>query len=413
MFVRKDNKVYIILIALTTATFFLQYLIGRSFEYESDKSILSACFILINIFLIIKPWSFASISIIENNHDKFLSFFKNILYKVLIINLVLNSSILLVVLIYLPNIAAFKAESAYLKLYDQIPYFANVFRYAFTTQSAGYLAIPIFYYHLSRSQKREAYLALFYSSSTLLSSFAFYSRAQMITYVLIFVLYFFLIKKTLPLFIQRKLSRVLFKSSLLVAIIFLSVTYIRFSALDYRFNYGDRIPQNSIIKDPVVYSLFDYASQSHSNGLHQLDQFTADKVLNGEQFFRDIYQILNFFGVMNWDVKEYQDRKYEAYNDGADKFLGYTTPLVFNFGYIITFLVSILYYLIVKNLLKRGYTKSIISTLYIVLLLFIPTVSIFYTGYSLILFPLILILSCRILFILTSLIKQFLGLSLN
>jgi len=381
----------------------MQFLVGRSFEYKSLKTLFNVCFICINIFLIIKPWSHACISSVDNLSLHFLYHFKKTLYFVLFINLILNSIILILVLIYLPDIASFKAESAYLNLYDQIPYFANIFRYAYTTQHTGYLGIPIFYFYLGTLKRKEAFIAFLFSSSSLLSGFAFYSRAQIFTYTVLFIIYFFLIKKTLPNFITLKVSRFIKYSSITIAVLFLSITYIRFSAMDY---YGDRIPNKSIVQDPIVYSLFDYASQSYSNGLYQLDIFTTDKSLGGEQFFRDIYQILNFFGFVHWDAKDSQEVIDRAYDYDGGAFNGYTTPLVFNFGYIFSFLISFSYFLYTKSLLKKKASISLDVLFLLILLLIIPTVSIFYNGYTLLYFPLLLFVFSKFTYKLKYILKQ-------
>lgn len=401
LFVRKDNVTYIILILLTFITFFTQFLVGRTFEYKSYKTIFNVSFICINIYLIIKPWSYANILRVEDLNVNFFVFFKKILYKFLFINLFLNLLILILVLIFLPDISAFKAESAYLNLYDQIPYFANIFRYAYTTQSLGYLAIPIFYYYLGNLEKKEALYAFLFSSSSLLSGFAFYSRAQIFTYTLLFIIYFFLIKKSLPKFIQVKVLKLIRYSSVCIVILFLFITYIRFSAMDY---YGDRIPQDSIVKDPIIYSLFDYASQSYSNGLYQLEVYNDEKSLNGEQFFRDVYQVLNFFGILNWDAKDSQEHIDRAYNYDGGAFNGYTAPLVFNFGYITTLLISLIYFISIKLRIKNKKVKSLKSMYLLILMLVIPIVSIFYTGYALLLFPIVFLVFSRFMFAIKRLI---------
>ena len=403
IFLRKDNVVYTILILIVFFAFSTQFLVGRTFEYKSYKTIFNLCFICLNIFLILKPWSHANILKIDNIRFYYFSFFKKILYKILILNFFLNLLILILVLIYLPDIAAFKAESAYLNLYDQIPYFANIFRYAYTTQNMGFLAIPIFYYHLKNLETKDALYAFILSSSSLLSGFAFYSRAQIFTYTLIFIIYFFLIKKTLPIFIQVNVSKFLKFTSVCIVFLFLFITYSRFSAMDY---YGDRIPQSSIIKDPIIYSLFDYASQSYSNGLYQLERYSEDKSLNGEQFLRDAYQILNFFGLVNWDVKESQALIDIAYDYDGGAFNGYTAPLVFNFGYFSTFLISLTYFFTTKNKLNNKRILSLNTMFYLILLLFIPTVSIFYTGYAIILFPFLFLIFCRLSYLIKSLFTK-------
>lgn len=396
LLIRKDNTAYILLVLLISISFFFQFLVGRSFGYKSYKTIFNVIFICVNIFLIVKPWSYANILKVKKVNPTYLVHFKKILYKFLLLNLMLNSIILIVVLIYIPDIAAFKAAGAYMNLYDQIPYFANVFRYAYTTQNLGYLAIPIFFYHLSNFEKKEAYYAFLLSSSSLISGFAFYSRAQIFTYTLIFILYFFLVQKALPIVLKNKVLKFIKYASICIAVLFFSITYIRFSAMDY---YGDRIPKNSLVKNPIFYSLIDYASQSYSNGLYQLERFTSDKSLGGEQFFRDTYQILNFFGIVNWDVNESQELIDNAYDFDGGAFKGYTTPLVYNFGYILTLLISCLYFFTVKRKLRNKTVLQLKSMSSLILLLFIPTVSIFYTGYTLLLFPFLLLVFCRFSFI--------------
>jgi hypothetical protein len=173
--------------------------------------------------------------------------------------------------------------------------------------------------------------------------------------------------------------------------------------MDY---YGDRIPQSSIIKDPIIYSLFDYASQSYSNGLYQLERYSKDKSLNGEQFLRDAYQILNFFGLVNWDVKKSQELIDIAYDYDGGAFNGYTAPLVFNFGYFSTFLISLTYFFTTKNNLNNKRILSLNKMFYLILLLFIPTVSIFYTGYAIILFPFLFLIFCRLAYLIKSLFTK-------
>lgn len=395
LFVRKSNNAYKILIFLISFSFFAQFLVGRSTEFNSFLTIFNSCFICLNIFLIIQPWSSANIFSVQNPRVRYFIFFRSILYKILFFNLFTNILILTLVLVFLPDIAKFKAESAYLKLYDQIPYFANIFRYAYITQNTGYLAIPIFFHYLQNSQLKSSIYALVLSISSLLSGFAFYSRAQIFTYTLIFLLYYLLIRKSLPNFIQSKISRFIKYSLFFVLVLFVSITQIRFSKMDY---YGDRIPKNSVIKDPIIFSLFDYASQGYSNGLFQLERFTPDKSLSGEQFFRDIYQILNFFGLIKWDAKYSQELIDKAYDYDGGAFNGYTTPLVFNFGYIFTFLITILYHFSIKTLLSKKSILDLDSMFFLILLLVIPSVAIFYTGYTVILFPIFLLMVCRFLY---------------
>ena len=384
-----------ILIFLQGISIFTAFLVAKQSNYRTLTTVFNILFVNVNIFLIIVPWeSFKFKNIFLKNENKFL-FFKKILYKFLFVHILLDTTILVLILIFIPDVSKFKADTAYRELYDKIPYFANAFRYAYTSQQLGFLAIPICFYHLQKSEIKKSITALIYSCSSLLVGFAFYSRAQIFTFTLVFIVYFFLIKHTLPLTIQKKVYSSIKKVSFIVISLFLLITVIRFSAMDY---YGDRIPEQSIIKDPIIYSLVDYASQGYSNGLNQLENYSQKKNLMGEQFFRDIYQILNFFGIYDWSSENSQYKIDQAYGHDGGAFKGHTGILVFNFGYIMTFFISLIYSIFVSFKLKNRLDISIETMYVLILLLIVPIVSIFYSGFGLLYFPLLFLLFTNFLF---------------
>jgi len=384
-----------ILISLQVLSIFTAFLVAKHSDYQTLTTVFNILFVNVNIFLIIAPWgSFKFNNIFLKNEKKFL-FFKKILYKFLFVHILLSITILVIILIFIPDISKFKADLSYLELYEKIPYFANVFRYAHVSQQLGYLAIPICFYHLGKSEIKKSITALIYSSSSLIVGFAFYSRAQIFTFTLVFIAYFFLVKNTLPLTIQKKVSSGIKKVTFILILLFLLITVVRFSAMDY---YGDRIPEESIIKDPVVYSLVDYASQGYSNGLNQLENYSQKKNLMGEQFFRDIYQILNFFGIYDWSAENSKYKIDQAYGYDGGAFKAHTAILVFNFGYVMTFLISLIYSVFVSFKLTNRLDISIETMYVLVLLLMIPIVSIFYTGFGLLYFPLLFLLFTNFLF---------------
>jgi oligosaccharide repeat unit polymerase len=389
----KKNKVYLLLILIQIVSYFTQFLVGRYTEDYNLYTFLNIFFVNLNLFLIIAPWRYSRFSFSTVSNNKEFLILKSILYKVLTLNLLLNLIILVIILTYIPDIASFKTEQSFRNLYEQIPYFSNIFRYAYVSQNLGYLAVPIFFYHLSRSEKAESLKALILSCSSLVSGFAFYSRAQIFTFVLVFVIYWFLVKKTVPTSLQIITTKVLKYTAIIIATLFIIITIVRFAAMDY---YSDRIPESSIIKNPIIYSLFDYASQGYPNGIKQLQDYSLNKNLNGEQFFRDFYQIFNFFGIMDWDADESQEKINKAYDYDGGAFNGYTCLLVFNFGYIITFFISLTYYLVVYFKLKGRTTVSIESLFVLILLLITPVISIFYSAYSLMIIPLLFLVFVKL-----------------
>tara|TARA_B100001059_G_C17773431_1_gene549844 strand:- start:74 stop:1321 length:1248 start_codon:yes stop_codon:yes gene_type:complete len=385
-----------ILIFIQGISVFTAFLVAKQTNYQTFTTFFNILFVNLNIFLIIAPWrSFKFKRIFVKNNNKLL-FFKKILYKFLFLNIILNTAVFVLVLIFIPDVAKFKASSGYLDLYEQIPYFANVFRYIGTTQSLGYLAIPICFYHLGKFEVKKSIIALIYASSSLIFGFATYSRASIFTFTVVFIVYFFLVKHTLTLTIQKKFYSAIKKVTFIVVSLFLIMTVIRFSAMDY---YGDRIPEESIIKDPIVYSLVDYTSQGYSNGLNQLENYSEKKNLKGEQLLYNIYQILDFFGIYDWSAVESQDKIDKAYGYDGGAFKGYTGNLVFNFGYLLTLLISLIYFYFVRFKLKNKLEISIETMFVLILLLAIPVTSIFYVGFAILYFPLFVLIFTNFLYL--------------
>ncbi len=394
-FNKKDTRLYLILVLLQVFSFLGQFLVGEEINYDSPIVIFNIFFINICLFLIIAPWRYAKIHFVYFKNKKFIFFFKKVLYKVLFLNLILSLILLIVIRTYIPSIAAFKAEGAYRGLYDKIPYFANIFRYTFVTQNLGYFAIPFFFYYLSKSETSKSKTALIYSSSSIIAGVAFYSRAQIFTYILVFIGTFFLLKDTMPTKVKRKILKNFKMIISIIIFLFISLTITRFSEMDY---YGDRISKNSKIKNPVVYSIADYAAQGYYNGAKGLEKYTEEKILYGEGFLRLVYQYLNFFGVISWDAEASKERVGKSFDYKAHLFYGYTCQMVYNFGYTFTFLLSLFFYLYIKRKLVSKIYISLESLFILVLLLVISIVSIFYCGFELLYIALLFLFFVRILY---------------
>lgn len=394
---KKRAKCFLLLVLLQGFSYFMQFLVDNTCIYSTGKTFFNACFVNLNLFLIIMPWSYCRLENIYIKKIKYFCFFKRCLYWVLSTNFVINVLILIFILVYVPDITSFKTEHSYRNLYDSIPFFGLFFRYAYITQSFGYLAIPIVFYYLGRGEYKKCIWALILSCSSLISGFAFYSRAQIFTFVLMYFSSFLLLKNTLPINLQRRVESIFKKVILIIGGLFLLITIIRFSAMDY---YGDRIPKGSVIKDPIVYSIVSYASQGYPNGLNQLENYSDDKNLKGEQSFYLVYQCLAFFGIISWDSEESIENISRAYDYDGGAFHGYVCDMVYDFGYILTLLISIIYCFYVKKKLYCKRSISLEQMFLLMVLLQIPVASIFYSILKLIWFFFALLFCIKILYIL-------------
>lgn len=379
-------------------------LVGNNIIFDTPLTFFNTLFVLISSFLITYPWKDNKNSLIKLQDTKFFVFYKRPLYFILWISVFTNLFDIYVVFTHIPDIAAFKAKMEYTELYNIVPGFSLLFRLSSVLRYFGYLAIPISIYYLSKRNIKEAKKAALLSSSTLLSALAFYSRAQILNYALLWIVTFYFFSSTLPQDVSKKVSSLIKKASLILFGIFITVTVVRFSS-DTMWYYGYRIPKESVIKDVILYNMIDYASQGFPNGINQLEVHSMDDILYGKQVYYDGVMMLSYFGLINVSTDDLSFDYQKAYrkpglnegnNEGA--FHGHTGRMVKNFGYLFTFLLDFLFYLYVK----RVKSKRIVSLKEVSILCFLMIESlgqIFYMQYGIALYPLTFYIIMRILFV--------------
>lgn len=387
------NKCYVVLCILQLVSICLAPLVGNNIGFETATTFLNVFYSFITLSLIIIPWSNANFDTIVIRRLPLFLFYKKWLYRVLKVTIVNNLIVFAIVMVYIPDIANFKASSGYQDLYYQIPYFGLLFRYTSVSRYLGIMAMPIWIYYLNTENKKEANKAILMSTATLFAAFAFYSRAQIVTYTLIVVCLFFLTNSTLSARLNYSINKKIKMLVLIIAGLFLSITFIRFTAMSY---YGDRIPKNSMIKDPILYSLIDYSSKGFPNGISQLEFHETKDFLYGESCFNSLFMTLSYFHLLNWSTDEYAGRLQKTYRksqlgDENDErsFHGYTCRMVKNFGYIVSLFLNILYYLYVRKLTKNRKSISIGGLTILTYLIVQPINSIFYMDYDMLSFPVV------------------------
>lgn len=387
---KKNNSGYTLLVLLQIASLLMAPFVCHGIQSTSLVTFVNIIYVCLNLYLIITPWRGASFQHVVVNAGKIQSFTK-ILRIVLTILILLNLVVFAVVIIFIPDISQFKNEQAFMQLYESIPYFSIVFRVTAVTQYFGLIAIPISCYFLHLNNRKMALRYFVLSLSTLTSALALYSRAGILTYFLTCIGFYLL---SFSLFDQQmvmRLKKYIRNSGLLIGGIFLTITIVRFTAMDY---YGDRIPNESYIKNPIAYNIFDYASQGFSNGIEQLDRHTSDDIVWGTHSFYNISQMLAFFGIINWSsdvalakLQKTYDKNGVGVENDSGAFHGYVCTLVKDFGFFLTFLLNLGYFCYVSGRCKK---RVITIDNYIVLVfLFVqPCVSVFYSSIGELFLPL-------------------------
>lgn len=393
-FIRRDNKLYQLLVFIHLGSFLSQFLIGRNCPFNTITTYLNIVFLSFNMFLVLQPWSKIDIKSIHTS-PLFVKRIESFLYPLLYCNWFMSVFIGVVVYVFMPDIREFKAAKNYVQLYDTIPGFALLFRTASVIWNFGMLAIPLVFYYASKGITTKAIKAGVLSLSTLVYSFANYSRAGIVSYTLSFVAYYFLLSSSLSDPFKVKFNKILKRTSVFLIAGFLIMTFIRFTSMTY---YGDRIPKNSIIKDPIVYSIVDYISQSNENGLYCMELYKSENCLNGESFFYTPILILSTFNIIQgWDFAEFMERADKAYSDIYIMFNGYVASCVCDFGYWNTIFINLFVFIYLTYVLRRK-SISLSTCLYLLLLLQLPLNSIYYNALSSTIIPYLFVLVLSFLY---------------
>lgn len=391
---RRGNGCYKILVMFQMISFLAAPLIGNFVMFETPMTCFNVLFCFLNLYLIIAPWRRAQFITLQLEDIGFFYYYKKILYLVLGCTIIVNLIVLIIVYSCISDSAVFKAELGFHKLYDSIPYFGILFRYTHVSRYLGFLAFPICAYYIKTQNFKQAAKAFLMSSSSFIAALAFYSRAQLFSFIIVSVCLYFYMEHIFDDTIRKNARKILAWGMVTVAVILAGITFSRFSSSVMSY-YGNRIPDNSYIKSPSLYSVFSYVSQGFPNGIMQLELHESKDVLEGEPLVYDYLMALSYFHLTSWTKEEYHQRLVDAYNkDGLNEwnnltsFHGYTCRMVKTIGYICTLLFDLLYYRYVRS---KSCSKAIdITSLSIlVFLLNVSINSIFYNDYQAALYPLL------------------------
>lgn len=372
----KSNRTgYRLLVWLHVISFAIQFFIALWIKYQTALTLFNILFVMLNLYLIISPWSSFKIHDYKSLTDgKYLKFLNKFFRPILFVNLLISLSLGVLIYTVFPSAKEFK-QDGYLELYDSIPYFGNLFRYAYTTQLYGYLAIPIVFSRLSAGDNKNAKWWFFASLSSLASGIAFFSRANILSFVLVFFFFYSNYKYHLPQGLRVTITKAIKYSIAAVVIIFISMSYSRFSKMTYL---SERIPQDAVVHDITTYYLLYYGGQSFPYSIKSLEVYTPDKCLYGESFFYNLYQILDFFHVIEWDSAESIEKRTKVLGEMQHLFIGYTAESVYDLGYVGALVTSLLFCILVAKISNSPKNGNIKYLMYTSILIQIPLNSIFY-----------------------------------
>jgi hypothetical protein len=210
---------------------------------------------------------------------------------------------------------------------------------AITTPFA-FFALLLHFYYLLQFRLKESFLMLVCSLPIPLGALHELSRGRLILFIEIYLFLYFALGDLIDKKIKLKFQRFLFLISapIIYALVFISSD---------RF---DNFSNNSKgkISNPVTLSLLDYAGQWHENSIIVLERFRPDMIMYGSRFGYFTRWIKDKLG---YEIVDQFDRDIEVFGMMGTQFRGLISNLVYDMGYMVTFLfISIVSFISGRNL---------------------------------------------------------------
>jgi oligosaccharide repeat unit polymerase len=352
---------------------------AHSINIQSVEDVLWVILIMFGTLMIALPWKKNSgvVEIVDPSSKI------DIVYRLLTILLWPVFAILLVAAIWVfmfasVDINAFKYQGGSIDFYyTMLPFDVRFFILATLLYNYSYLMIPLCLYYLQRRDKHKAVICLILSMNIIVYGATFFSRWSIIHFVLLFIFNYLLMYKSIAIKISKKMKTIVLAAAIGLFIAFNFITSSRFD--DDRF-YADAMNEESIVKNPTLYNLFDYLGQSTPNGFALMQTYQGE-TMHGTMATTDVRDYLSLIGLNYYDKEKLADRRTklmgEEYDGGFQSFFSYMT---YDFGIVGAIVVILLYFLgINKCLCSR---MSINRYLLLCIWSEIPLLSIFYSSLS-------------------------------
>jgi oligosaccharide repeat unit polymerase len=303
--------------------------LGYDYPMSTLRDWINVAFVAAMLTLLIAPWSaFPFRADLAPPNDKRVLRLTWALIALHIVGLYVFATIFYAAFTTVTDYSAFKESGSELgTFYQSLPINHNVFLLSTYLNGTAAFLVPLHFYHLMHRRYPLALLSLLLSLNIILEGISIFSRSTLIFYVSLYLLY-------LPFFYHRleRKQRLLLKGVGVVAVSLLGAVF--YVITNNRFAYllaGDQLA-SSAIKNPVVYSVLDYASQWYKNGSEVLAAYSF-KHFNGELSFPIVPIIADKIGLLTYSSDALPVRLELLWGDRYDEFVGIIPNLVFDFGY--------------------------------------------------------------------------------
>ena len=376
----KKKNIVSLFILIQIVSLVLTFLVDYNYPIDSAYKVFHIAFTALILTLVIIPWkNFKNIDEITYPNEVKV---RKLTKFLLVISLFMFIPLLIIAIYvsqYSDEINMFKSHDVFTKtLYKEFPILVKGYLLAYYLHTISYFLIILHFYHLKKKNFRLAVFCFVMSLNIVLFGFTFFSRWTLTNYILIYGAVLLLMRSSLSRQIRKAIRFVFIAACGVIAVTFVIITVSRF---EKNVSYYNDIPLYSKIQDPVVYSYFSYMSQWYVNNMTTLDYYSFE-TLNGKDTFSPILSLMNEYHIINFNSDDYSRIRMRLKPNKYWTFNGLVSDWVFDYGYFITIILAIAYYMIIRRIEPKNRQISLINAFVLILLIQIPILAIFYSGLS-------------------------------
>ena len=246
-------------------------------------------------------------------------------------------------------ITALKNDSgADLYFKSNYPRFIRTFTHF--TSPFGYLFLCLHFYFLSKNKLKLVLLYGILSLIIPLHGMQGLSRAAPAQYILLYFFMYYYVNKSFSVEIKKKFNFFLRLITILIVVSFLYTSYTRFSDA---FFYVNLLGSETSPIELISYSFIDYLTQWIPYGIDSLNYYN----LNFKFVYSNFKPLFNYItGFLGFDIDYDPNHFYNIYGGYTSKFIGLIPTLIFDMGYILSFVFVLIFRVIIY---KKNTSKTI------------------------------------------------------
>lgn len=368
MYVRfkKAKSVAVIMVVFITLTGLGSYFIGQMPSLEEISDILMLAYTCLVIFLMCDGYKGYSkvVAVSGTEGSAFQLFSKSVLIFSLF-SIAVNGFLLTMVLPMISDFGAWKGD-----MDEQQSFFYNLpIPHWFITLSSilsafSLFALPLHFYYLQKKEKKKAIWFGVGSLAMIVKGLLLFSRSAFVEFGLLYMVYTFLFYNSFTSRIKKLLKRLFVCAAVGAVLIFTAISSNRFDDTG-----ALKIHEKSIIQDDVLYSYVDYGCQWFG------DNFELARLYNYQPLGGTLSNAFIRTYFTHSDPSAVKDLRVKLWGGRATAFIGLYCIWLFDFGYIGSILLSLLFWYIAKRLRPKNGVMSTTSLFSVSVLLLLPLMS--------------------------------------